>query len=82
MRGVGRRIFKPAKIRRKLIREKSSSNYSTLVKRVVVTIEVINALHHNNASHRNNRMMIMRRKIKMVLIYHLILPLIRANKLL
>ena len=39
VRWVGsRRIFKPAKIRWKLIREKSSSNNSTLVKRVVVTI--------------------------------------------
>ena len=37
----GRRIFKPAKIRRKLIREKSSSNYSTLVKRVVVSIVIL-----------------------------------------
>ena len=51
---------------------------------------IINALHHrnnnaaqrNNASHRNsNRMIIMPRKIKMLLIYHLILPLIRAKLL-
>ena len=41
--GVGRRIFKPAKIRRRLIstlvkyaREKRSSNYITLVKRIEV----------------------------------------------
>ena len=38
VRWVVRRIFKPAKIRRKLIRETSCSNYSTLVKRVVVSI--------------------------------------------
>ncbi len=57
------------------------------MKRVVVTIvtlvkriEVINALHRNNASHRNNRMIIMLNKI-MLLIYHLILPLIRAKLL-
>jgi hypothetical protein len=43
---------------------------------------IINALHRNNATHRDNRMIIMLRKIKMLLIYHLILPLIRANKLL
>ena len=50
-------------------------NYSTLVKRVV-TIQ-----QRNNASHRNNRMIIMLCKIKMLLIYHLILPLIRAKLL-
>ncbi len=36
---------------------------------------IINALHRNNASHRNNRMIIMLRKIKILFIYHLILPL-------
>ncbi len=50
------------------MREKSSSNYSTLVKRVVTLVKIINALQQrNNASHRNK---------KMLLIYHLILPLI------
>ena len=40
---------------------------------------IINALHRNNASHRNNRMIIMLRKIKILFIYHLILPLIGAK---
>ncbi len=44
-------------------------------------IMIINALHRNNASHRNTRMITMLRKIKMLLIYHLILPLIRAKLL-
>ena len=49
-------------------------NYSTLVKRVVV----VTIQQGNNASHRNNRMLIKLCKIKMLLIYHLISPLIRA----
>ncbi len=49
------------------------------MKRVVTLVTIQQRI---NASHRNNRMIIMLCKIKMLLIiYHLILPLIRAKLL-